>query len=325
MNLPYGARLASIAAASFFAVNLAAGAVSLALERILRRRWNGCDPRRAAAIVLALRLGPGALALAAVAVLCVPSFLVLEPAGTSESASLVCLVMATLGIALTSGAAVRGLAAWLRSWRGFQSLERSRETVRLPGRRVPIEIVESRRPLLALVGVARPRLVATRAVLRALRPAELDAALRHERAHAVSRDNWKRLLLAMAPDLVPFAVRRRGLERSWARYAERAADDRAVAGSARRSVALAAALVRVARLGAAAPIPLAASLMGDAQDLEARVERLLRGPLPACNRTSPARLEWLWALASVAAAAAICATYPVLLATVHELLERLMD
>lgn len=325
MNLPYGARLLSIAAASFFAVNLAAGALSLVLERILRRRWNTCDPRRAAAAVLALRLAPGALASAAVAVLCVPSFLVLEPAGTSESASLICLVMAALGIALASGAAARGLAAWLRSWRRFQRLERSRETLRLPGRRVSIEIVESRRPLLALVGVARPRLVATRAVLRALKPAELDAALRHERAHAVSRDNWKRLLIAMAPDLVPFVARFRGLEISWARFAERAADDRAVAGSARRSVALATALVRVARLGAAAPTPIASSLVGDTGDLEARVERLLRGPLPAGGRTGPARLEWLWALASVAAAAAICATYPVLLATVHQLLERFMD
>jgi Zn-dependent protease with chaperone function len=319
VNLPYGARLASIAAASFFAVNLAAGAVSLALERILRRRSNGCDPRRAAAILLALRLGPGAVALAAVAILCVPSFLVLEPAETGESASVVCLAMAILGVVLTAAGAARGATAWLRS-RGFEG---SSETLRLGARRFPVRIVKSQRPLLALVGVARPRLVATRAVLRALKPAELDAALRHERAHAVSRDNSKRLLMALAPDLVPFGAGLRGLERSWARYAERAADDRAVAGSARRSVALAAALVRVARLGAAAPIPLAASLMGDAADLEARVERLLRAPLPAGNRSG--RQPWLWALASVAATTAVCAAYPVLLITVHELLERFMD
>jgi Zn-dependent protease with chaperone function len=319
VNLPYGARLASIAAASFFAVNLAAGVISLALERILRRRSNGCDPRRAAAILLALRLGPGAVALAAVAVLCVPSFLVLEPAETSESASLVCLAMAILGIALIAGGAARGATAWLRS-RGFEG---SSKTLRLGARRLPVRIVQSHRPLLALVGVARPTLVATRAVLRALKPAELDAALRHERAHAVSRDNWKRLLMALAPDLVPFGGGLHGLERSWARYAEISADDRAVAGSARRSVALAAALVRVARLGGSAPTSLAASLMGDASDLEARVERLLRDPSPARNRSE--RRPWFWAIASVALAAAICAAYPLLLTTVHELLERFME
>ncbi|MGP8245173.1 MAG: M56 family metallopeptidase [Bryobacteraceae bacterium] len=325
MNLPYGARLASIAAASFFAVNLAAGAMSLALERMFRRRLQKCDPRRAAAAMLILRLAPGALALIAVAVLCVPSFLFLEPAGTSESASLVCLVMASLGIAVAAGAAVRSVAAWLRSRGRFPRWKGSRETLRLGARRMAVEIVDSRRPLLAMVGITRPRLVATRAVLRALKPAELDAALRHERAHAAFHDNWKRLLIAMTPDLVPFAVRFRSLETSWARFAERAADDRAVAGSARRSVALAAALVRVARLGAAAPAPLATSLMGDADDLESRVERLLRGPSPAGARYPRARLPWLWTFASVAATAAVCATYPVLLTTVHQLLERFMD
>jgi hypothetical protein len=141
----------------------------------------------------------------------------------------------------------------------------------------------------------------------------------------LSRDNWKRLLIAMAPDLVPFAVRRRGLERSWARYAERAADDRAVAGSAHRSVALAAALVRVARLGAAAPAPLAASLMGDAQGIwrpawnacyegPQQQPELARRDCHGCGQ-----------LASVVFIAAIGATYPVLLTTVHQLLEQFMD
>jgi Zn-dependent protease with chaperone function len=325
MNLPYGARLVSIAAASFFAVNLAAGAVSLALERIFRRRFEDSNPRRAAALMLALRLAPGALALAAVAALCVPSFLVLEPAGTSESASWACLIMASMGVAAAACGAVRGAGAWLGSWRRFRHFKSRRETVRVGSRRVPVEIVESRRPWLALIGVARPRLVATRAVLRALKPAELDVALRHERAHAEFRDNAKRLLMAMAPAPIPFVVRSRGLEASWARYVERAADDRAVAGSARRSVALAAALVRVARLGAAAPAPLATSLMGDTQDLEARVERLLRGGSLAEASTAPARLSWLWALGAVVSLAAIGAAYPALLTAVHELLERFMN
>jgi Zn-dependent protease with chaperone function len=328
VNLPYGTRLASIAAASFFAVNLVAGAIALALERIFRRRLQSWDPRRAAAMLLVLRLAPGALAWAAVAFLCVPSFLVLEPAETSESASAVCLVMAALGAALTSGAAVRSVAAWLGSRRRFPRWKGSCEMLRLGSGRVSVEIVDSRRPLLAMVGVARPRLVATREVLRALKPAELDAALRHERAHAAFGDNSKRLLIAMAPDLIPFAPRFRALETSWARFAERSADDWAVAGSARRSVALATALVRVARLGTAAPAPLTTSLLADAEDLEARVERLLRGPRPAnpkADAQPSQRLPWLWALGSMVFLAAIGATYPVLLTTVHELLERLMD
>src|SRR4029077_12109018 len=97
--------------------------------------------------------------------------------------------------------------------------------------------------------------------------------------HRISRDNLKRLLLMLAPGLIPFVNPWQRLERSWARFTEWAADDMAVVGHPGRSLALASALVRVARAGPYPyPPPLVASLVGSGADLAARVNRLLDPP-----------------------------------------------
>jgi Zn-dependent protease with chaperone function len=172
---------------------------------------------------------------------------------------------------------------------------------------------------LLLAGVFRPRLVVSRGVRQALAPDELAAALRHERAHRAAHDNLKRLVLAATPGVVPFGHGLRGLERGWARMAEWAADDRAAAGSTRRSLALAGALVRVARMGPPlAASPLATSLMADAGELETRVERLLnpRGLAPASRSR-----RWWWLAAAVGAAVVF---QPGTMYAAHRVLEELM-
>ena len=121
--------------------------------------------------------------------------------------------------------------------------------------------------------------------MNALPAEQLAAALRHEEAHRVSRDNLKRLLLLLTPGLLPGLHGFHAIERGWARFTEWAADDEAVAGDAHLSLYLAAALVRIARMGGApAPSPLATSFLGDSRELSARVDRLL-SPAPA----APAR------------------------------------
>jgi len=102
----------------------------------------------------------------------------------------------------------------------------------------------------------------------ALSREQLAAAIRHEEAHLSARDNLKRLLLAATPRLPRF----RALERAWSRMSEWAADDEAVAGDTERSLCLASALVRVARLGT---VPADVGFLGDGADLACRIERLL--------------------------------------------------
>jgi beta-lactamase regulating signal transducer with metallopeptidase domain len=166
--------------------------------------------------------------------------------------------------------------------------------------------------------------VISRGVVAALSTEQLSAVVRHERAHGASRDNLKRLLLLLAPGILPFASGFRNLERAWAKISEWAADDRAAAGKTRRSLSLAAALVRVARLGSAAPA-LATSLMADGADLSERVDRLLRPVRRTARRghrepilTASAGLLLTGALIAVMA-------HPVTLHSAHECLEFLIQ
>jgi Zn-dependent protease with chaperone function len=107
----------------------------------------------------------------------------------------------------------RASRAMVRSARHIrQCRERSRE-MRLPGERNTAWVIESAAPCVMLTGVWRTRIVVSSAVLAALSAEELSAVIRHERAHGVHRDNLNRLLLLLAPGMLPPAS---GF-RSWSR------------------------------------------------------------------------------------------------------------
>ena len=166
----------------------------------------------------------------------------------------------------------------------------------------------------------------SREVLQNLSDGELEAALRHERAHGPAHDNLKRLLLLLAPDILPFRMWGgfESLERGWAQFAEWAADDKAVNGDSRRAVWLAGALVRVARLGALTEAsPLMTSLVADGRDLEARVNRLLGAALDSAN-PGRARPRMLAAIVLLTGFLLVAMSGPATLQTAHRLLEHLI-
>ena len=132
--------------------------------------------------------------------------------------------------------------------------------------------------------------------------------------------------MLLTPGILPFGNGTRSLERGWGNFTEWAADDRAVEGSARRSYALAAALVRVARMTAGAPrSALVHPLLGDTDRLEARVDRLLRPPAPAAHvvRTRPV-IMW-GAILAITVSLAVAILQPAALYSVHVALEHLLE
>jgi hypothetical protein len=188
--------------------------------------------------------------------------------------------------------------------------------VHLPGLGIPAFAIDAAFPVVAVVGILRPRLFVARSVLDTCSADQIDAILAHEGRHVRAHDNLRRAMLAIVPDfvaLMPFADR---LHTAWHDAAEEAADDAAgLRGDAGR-VSLAEALVRVARLGAtgrdAGPLPASALYRGEA--LERRIRRLL-GPPPAPDGTD--RPAWQ-RLLPFAAISALCG---LALETVHVVIE----
>lgn len=323
MTAPYLLRLLCICLASFFLIHLAVGLVVWLLTPVVLRVAERLRPRQAARCLLALRMSPAALAAAAVAGLCVPSYLWLEPAATSEEVGTACLAAALFCVACWA-------PALARSWRAASRTLGYIRYCRMVGRQTCLGaeastawVVEGPAPFLVLAGIIHPRLMVSSDVVAALSAEQLAVALRHEHAHRVSRDNLKRLLVLLTPDILPFWSTFERLEHGWNRFTEWAADDHAVAGDSDRSLSLAAALVRVARMGACPQTaPLVTSLLADNDDLAARVDRLLQeAPGGVEERTRPV----LAIGAGIAACAGIVGAmlHPATLYSVHDLLEHL--
>jgi len=325
MILPYLARLACLCLAALFLFHAAAGLLVSALVPWAIRLAGRAAPGAAARFLLVLRLFPASFALLLVAGLCAPSYLWLEPEAVAEPTGLACLAAALMGLAVCGLAAARATRALVRTLRYIRQCRKLSREIRLRGEPEAAWLIDAAAPVAMLAGIARPRLVISASVVAALPAEQLGAVVRHERAHRRSRDNLKRLLLLLAPDLLPFVRGFRNLERAWARMAEWAADDWAAGGDARRSLALAAALVRVARLGSHPPTPvLATALLADGADLPARVDRLLRPVRPVLR--SGRREPVLRATAGLLLAGALAAVLanPAALHSAHEFLELLI-
>jgi Zn-dependent protease with chaperone function len=325
MILPYLMRLLCLCFASFFVLNVATGLLVRICCKSAIRFAESRTPRAAARLLLALRLLPLALAGLFVAALCVPSYLWLEPAATAERVGVICVILGFLGAATCLISIARTAYSLFASLRHNRLCRLAGQEAHLPGESSPVVLVENEAPLLAMSGMFRPRLLISRGVLHALSAEELDAALRHEHAHRTSRDNAKRLLLLLAPDIFPFVRPLRALERTWSKFAEWAADDQAIAGDSNRAASLAAALVQVARMGSGPRLPfLSTSLLACDRDLSARVDRLLHAVPRASVALKPAhhRLRTAGFLLTGALAASLLV--PFALSSVHELLELLL-
>ncbi len=168
-------------------------------------------------------------------------------------------------------------------------------------------------------GIVHPRVLLSGAAESMLTGNELQTALNHEIAHVRRRDNLKKLLLRF----VAFPGMS-ALEAAWLEATEMAADDAAVS-NASQALDLAAALIKLSRLGPAEPLAdlTAALVHSPASVMNARVERLIawsddRLVLP--QRFFP----WYGLGAALATVAVFAVTYSPLLAQVHTATEWLV-
>lgn len=307
------------------------GAAALWRFALARRTLGWPSPARAN-LIFALRALPPLTASACVLTLLLPAYVVHEPRHTNEEISSTLIVLASLSAVGIALACVRGLSTWAATRRLVGDWMRHAEPVVLPNSDVPSYALSHRFPLIAVVGVFRPRLFVASQVLDALTPEELAAAIAHECGHMRARDNLKRAALRACRDVLSIVPCGRLLDRAWAQAAETGADEYATRAGRRAALDLAAALIKIARLvpaGARPAIPAGAYIngAGDA-GVEARVRRLLQlaASGDADERGEVFRLRWL-TLSSVSVlmtAAAVPAARPATLESIHAAIEHVV-
>jgi len=328
MNAAYLFRLVCLSLASFFLVNGIAGAATALFSSAAIRSAQTMRPRPAARFLFILRMVPSVLGVTVVLGLCVPSYLWLEPQFAPERVGLACLLLAALAGVMCSDSlirtaqAIRTSARLKKEWRhsGNDTLLTDQESQAVVGEKATV--IQKKEPLLVMSGIFRPRMVISSGVLTELSKEQLAVAVRHETAHRESRDNLKRLLLVLSPQFSPFANGFAALEKTWVTFSEWAADDEAVQGDSQRALSLAAALLRVARMGKQARLSvLQTSLLSADQDLSARVERLLcLESLPMENARQAHSRAVVRSLCLIVCAAGLVGI-PATLSSVHRLME----
>lgn len=321
-----------LALAIFLAVNVAAATLASLVWRLTHRFAERWSARLRAQILFTLRLTPPLVGLIAVGLFFLPAYLDYEPRGTSEAVSTKLALFASLsilGLAVASWRAAR--AMWITRQLRREWLHAAQE-ISLPGVRVRAFQIPHAFPIVAVVGILRPRLFVAEQVLLKLTPEELAATVAHEYGHLRARDNLKRGLLRACRDALLIPVGN-SVEKSWSAAAESAADEYAAEISADVALNLASALVKIARMvpvGARAQMPLAAFLVGEeSRGIKTRVRHLLdiasRG-----RETNKARIEiaTVLPLATIIAAmvvSAILASHSQVLLTVHLFVERVVS
>ena len=325
MSLTYTWRLLCLCCALFFVLHLALAVATRLCAGTAVRMAARMKPSSAARLLFFLRISPMVLTLFALLAFCIPSYLWLEPEATGEKVGLVCFLMAALGAAICALSVTRVVSAVRGTVRYLEQCERHGRNIHVPGEPSPALLLADDAPVLAVAGVVHPRLVISKRVLRGLTAKQRDAALRHEQAHRTSRDNVKRFLILLSPDVLPFLRAFTALERNWAKFTEWAADDQAVEGDSNRALSLASALVSVAKMGSKPKLSyLFSSLMADDDELTERVDRLLR-PQPNPGKPAEVLVPFLTSTgALVAAAVALVLVWPGSLSLVHQALERLV-
>jgi beta-lactamase regulating signal transducer with metallopeptidase domain len=196
-------------------------------------------------------------------------------------------------VALAAGAAVAllgGAMACARVRRGVRALRALGGAPRLAEASAPDAVVlDVDAPLSVAAGWWRPRVMLSRGLLEVLTPAQREAVLAHERAHARRRDALRALVAELASMGHLPCIRRR-LRAALRLATERACDEEAARRTGDR-LDVAEALLAVERASADSG-ELAASLPSfGGSDLAARVRRLVEpapAPPPPTRRLLPA-------------------------------------
>jgi Zn-dependent protease with chaperone function len=322
-----------LALTALLALNALASVVAGLVWRLIKPRSSEWGAETRARLLFALRVLPSALASVFAFALIIPAYILTEPTHTNETVGIKLLIVASISAAGLLLATWRVAGTWLATRRLTREWLRHAEPAAVEGVSLPAYKIRHRFPVIAVVGVFRPRLFIASQIFDALNACELAAALAHERRHVAARDNFKRAALQASQDALLFAPLGRTLTRAWMSECELAADESAASESPAAALDLASAIIKISRLiptGARPSMPAGAHLLGeDEEGLSRRVRNLLRLTTPG-NRVrllprprAEKILGWTFRL-GLCAALALIVTHPSLLRVTHAAIEQVV-
>ena len=248
------------------------GLASLLLSVLVAGICSAWPPhlRATSGDLLALRLLPSAGGLFLTLAVVLPAFLSNEPNRAAEPVGPLLVGLAVFALVAVGDGIRRGWRAWAAAAALLRECGPADRRCLMAG--LKIDIVDVPEPMVAVVGAWRPRVVAAKRVLAACSREEFRQVIGHEAAHIAAHDNLKLLLLLASPDALAWMPAGEALTGRWRAAAELEADALATGPDRCKRVALASALIKVARLSAGAQREFAMLIMPVAlDDVDGRV------------------------------------------------------
>ena len=280
------------------------GVATLVATLVVALMWRTPEgtPARRAQRLWRMRLLPVAVALAT-CVFTVIGLWRFEARHNDEEVARIVIACASLGALLLMAMLVRLvkmqletrrlLATWLDGATRFTCPD-------VPGfatLKIPAYRIETRFPVVAVIGIVRPILVVDATVLDGCSREELAAILAHEQGHLDRWDNLRRALFAASPDLLAWTSIGPSLRSAWREATEEAADDVAAATSEDAGDHLAGAVIHVARIAQGSIAEASTAFRGSQLPASAlyrgeSIERRVRRLLSPSQTGAPARGHW---------------------------------
>ncbi len=260
-------------------LNILASFSASLLWRVISRPAKKLSSRKQEQIIFGLRAFPVGAALVFVLAFMLPAYLLFEPEVSGETVSaklaiisLVCLI----GIGIAS---FRVFRTWLATQQLTADWLKHSQPIALDEVSIPVYRMQHPFPVVAVVGMLRPRMFVAEQIFESLSASEFRAAIAHEYGHLTAHDNFKRAFLRFCRDILIFPIGK-DLDRAWSDNTEAAADEYAASvGGNSMALDLAEALIKVARIvpeNTRPAMPLASLMMGSNEgDLKRRIRRLL--------------------------------------------------
>lgn len=329
----------SVLLAAMLVVNSLASLLVTLLWKVLSagaRRWPAANR---ASMLCALRILPVSIGVASVGLLFGPAYLTHEPRTDHEDVGAKLAMVAFMSAVGIGIAIIRGFLTWRVTARLTADWMKKSREVNLPGIGVPAYRLEHQFPVIAVVGILRPRVFIANQIFQSLTKEELSAALEHEAGHILARDNLKRGLMRACRDTLWIVPCGQPLDTAWKEASEAAADEHVARRGSKAALDLASSLVKIARMipaGAKAAMPAAALLVGldghnEAGSVAHRVRRLSQyADAASCSRrtSSLARIHVWIASGLMILLVGLTMNVPHVLAVVHSLIEhgvRILD